>query len=767
MQQSTLPELNQQDIADALQFVNPDDRETWYRMAMAVKSELGEAGFDIWDQWSQTSGEYKQRDARHVWKSCKAHGKVTIGTLLYEAQQNGFKLTTGQRLSEEQAAERQRQRDEARKQSEAEERQRQTDAAALAGRIWDAAKDASEHPYLTRKGVQAHGLRVGQWPLFNKEGKHWGTAENVLLIPLCDAKGNITTLQGIFDEKPFGFETDKTFLRDGKKSGSWHMIGQPGDGGTIALVEGYATGATVRELTGWCVVVCIDSGNLKPVAQQFRKANPAALIVICADNDAMTEGNPGVASAKAAGAAVNARVIVPEFNDQDTQAGASDFNDLLHCYGTDVARGQLTAHQVPAKPANDNQPPAKQPPQIDTYSPLPDINSQGKPLATIENLTEICDRLDVTVRYNVISKEEEILIPGESFLMDNSANASLAWMESWCARFRMPTGNLSGLLTYLADKNPFNPVARWIQSKPWDGTSRLQQLFDTVTEKHPRYLPDGRRLRDVLILRWMLSAVDAAFNPNGVSAHGVLVFQGDQYVGKTKWFKQLAPADLNVIKEGVILKPDDRDSVKQACSFWLVELGELDSTFRKSDIAALKAFITNRTDVLRRAYARKESQYARRTVFFGSVNPKEFLHDPTGNRRYWTIELASLNLNHGIDMQQVWAEVYQLLQQGHGYYLTPEEMDVLNSHNEDFQVIDPVEERIQTKLLWDAPPVEWTWHTATEVLLKVGIDRPNQSDATKAAHSIRKLNGGNARKSNGKNLLLVPPLVTEYQQRPF
>ncbi len=760
MQQNTLPELNEQDIADALQWIDPTDRDTWLRMAMAIKSELSDAGFDIWDTWSRQSGEYKERDARHVWKSCKALGAVTIGTLLYEAQQNGFKLQTGQRMTDEQAEERARQREAIRQQAEAELKKNQAEAAALAGRIWDAAQPVHTHPYLVRKGVNAYDLRAGKWPLFNKQGEHYGTAENVLLIPVRDAKGNITTLQGIWDAKPFGYETDKTYLRDGRKSGSFHVIGQPGDGDTLALVEGYATGATVHELTGWCVVVCFDRTNLKPVAEQFRKANPAALMVVCADNDRDTDGNPGLTDAKKAGALVNARVIVPEFGDK----AGTDFNDLLHSCGLEEARRQLTAHQVP-KPANDNKPVPRE--QIDIYTPLIDINHQGKPLSTIDNLDEICQRIGVNIRYNVISKEEEVLIPGESFLLDNQANASLALLESWCAKFRMPTGNLTSFVTYLADKNPYNPVANWIQSKPWDGKSRLQELCDTVVEKNPRHLADGRRLRDVLITRWMLSAVDAAFNPNGVSAHGVLVFQGDQYVGKTKWFKQLAPADLNVIKDGVILKPDDRDSVKQACSFWLVELGELDSTFRKSDIAALKAFITNSTDVLRRAYARKESQYARRTVFFGSVNPKEFLHDPTGNRRYWTIELASLKLDHGIDMQQVWAEVYQLLKSGHSYYLTPEEMDCLNSHNESFQVIDPVEERIQSKLAWEAPPVEWVWHTATEVLLRIGIDRPTQSDATKAANTIRKMNGGNNRKSNGKNLLLVPPLTSEYSATPY
>lgn len=757
MQQHALPDLTEQDIADALNWISSDERETWVRMAMAVKSELGDAGFQLWDDWSRQSQNYREKDARHVWRSCKAHGKVSIATLLYEAQQNGYQLQSGQRMSEEQAAERARVREETRKQSEAEERRRHADAAALATRIWDSAQDCTEHPYLTRKGVPAHGLRVGTWPLYKRTGEHYDTARNVLLIPIRDAKGHVTTLQGIFDEIPYGYDTEKTYLRDGKKSGSFHVIGTPGD--TIALAEGYATAATIHALTGWCVVVCFDRTNLKPVAEQFRKANPTALLIVCADNDSQTEGNPGVADAQKAALAVNGRVIIPEFNG----ARGTDFNDLAAVDPAEAQR-QLTAHQTP-KPANDNRPAPRA--NVDIYTPLVDLSNQGKPLATIDNLQEVCERIGITIRYNVIKKDQEILIPGESFLQDNADNASFAVLESWCAKFRMPIGNLSSFVTYLADKNPFNPVANWITSKPWDGRSRLQQLFDTVTEKQPRTLPNGQRLRDVLIRRWMLSAVEAAFNPHGVSAHGVLVFQGDQYVGKTAWFKKLVPESLDVVQDGMLLKPEDKDSVKQVCSFWLVELGELDGTFKKSDISALKAWITKRQDVLRLPYARKDSRFARRTVFFGSVNPKAFLHDTTGNRRYWTIEVASLNLNHGIDMQQLWAEVYELLQQGDSYYLTGEEMDALNSHNEDFQVIDPIDERIQSRLLWDAPEIEWHWLTATEVLIKLGIDKPTQSEATKAAHCIRKMNGGIGRKANGRNLLYVPPLHSEYPQRAF
>jgi putative DNA primase/helicase len=404
--------------------------------------------------------------------------------------------------------------------------------------------------------------------------------------------------------------------------------------------------------------------------------------------------------------------------------------------------------------ANDNLPALTTSQSVDFYSPLPDANDRGKPLATIENLQEVCRRLGVTVRYNVISKEEEILIPDESFSLDNQANASLAWMASWCARFRMPTEKLGDFVTYLADKNLHNPVAEWIISKPWDGKSRLPDLCATIKS-------NDDPLKEVLLRRWLVSAVAAAFDPHGVSAHGVLVLQGDQYLGKTKWFKQLVPAHLGVVQDGMMLRPDDRDSVKQVCSFWLVELGELDATFRKSDIAALKSFITRKNDVLRRAYARKESQYARRTVFFGSVNPKQFLHDSTGNRRYWTIEATDIDHSHTVDMQQLWAEMLALWKAGETYYLQPEEMARLNEHNEDFTVSDPVHERLQTRLDWAADKSHWEWRSATDTLIECGIERPNQSDVTKAAHYILENNGKHTKRTSKGRMLFIPPKVSQ------
>lgn len=396
----------------------------------------------------------------------------------------------------------------------------------------------------------------------------------------------------------------------------------------------------------------------------------------------------------------------------------------------------------------------------DLAEPLKFTTDKGRPLKHIENLAEICRRIGVTIRYNMIAKEEEILIPGQSFSIDNMGNATLAWLRSECSLFNFPVDSIDGMVTYLADSNQYNPVAEWVSSKPWDGVPRVQEFYDTVVGAFD-HVERKREFKETLLKRWCISAIAAAFSPNGISAAGVLTFQGAQYLGKTKWFKQLVPAELGVLKDGMILRPDDKDSVKQCVSFWLVELGELDATFRKADIAALKSFLTNDSDVLRRAYARKESKFARRTVFFASVNPKEFLHDPTGNRRYWTIEAKELKHSHDLDMQQVWAEFYALWRAGEGYYLTNDEVNELNEHNESFTAVDPIEDRILTRLAWDAEPIEWRWATATDILMDIGFDRPTRADATSCAAFIRKHNGNQGRRSHGKALLYAPKRVPQ------
>lgn len=655
----------------------------------------------------------------------------------------------------------------------------QGEAAELASIMWEAATelpDGAEHPYLARKGVASYGLRLTTWR--RDFGDREVAVEDALLVPVRDGK-KVVSLQAIFPSKDNPLGRDKDFLPGGKKRGCFYAIGKPANDDlapTIYICEGYATAASVHLATGCPVIVAFDAGNLRPVAERIRARYPRGNLVVAADNDRWTAlpfENPGVHYGTQAAREVGARLVVPEF--ADLASRPTDFNDLHVAEGIEAVLAQLVPVAKPAPvivgapvaaapvaaPANDNTQgtavAVHDAAAVDWFSPFPDFNGKGRPIATIENVAEACRRLGVVVRYNVIRKDIELIIPGSQFSVDNRANASLAWLASACTRFGVPNGPLGDFLCYMADQNLYNPVATWITSKPWDGVTRLNALYNTIKAEGES---EDYRIWDIkaaMMRRWMISACAAAFNPNGVSAHGVLVLQGNQYLGKTKWFKGLVPAHLGVIQDGLMLRPDDRDSVKQVVSYWLVELGELDATFRKSDIAQLKSFLTRDRDVLRRAYAKMESEYARRTVFFASVNPRQFLHDPTGNRRYWTISCEEINHDHDLDMQQVWAEVYETLYaKGETWYLTPDEMTALNDQNKDHEVLDPIRERILTRLNWDEPQSMWRWMTATDVMTEVGFDRPTRADVTQTGQILNELNGGQRRKSNGKHLSLVP-----------
>jgi phage/plasmid primase-like uncharacterized protein len=179
----------------------------------------------------------------------------------------------------------------------------------LARRRWNSAQACEQHAYLDKKRVLSYGLRVDD--------------EGTLLIPMLGRDKKICSLQTIDGDG------QKLFLTNGRAAGSYFRIGKSkgDDGSTICIAEGYATGATVHEATGHGVFVAFCDWNLTAVAEMVRERYPDAHIVICADDDWKTEGNPGLASARKAARAVDGKVAVPAFGD-DRADEQTDFNDM-------------------------------------------------------------------------------------------------------------------------------------------------------------------------------------------------------------------------------------------------------------------------------------------------------------------------------------------------------------------------------------------------------------------------------------------------------
>nr|WP_288851883.1 phage/plasmid primase, P4 family [uncultured Acidovorax sp.] len=336
---------NPERVRAALSHLSPETRAVWVRQAMAIKSEFGEDGFEIWDRWSSHSEAYRAIDARDVWKSVKAGKGITIASLFYDAKQAGWKDDTSyKKPSPAEIEERRKARSERDALAAAQELAAQEAAALKAQELWAAAVPCEDHAYLGRKGVKSHGLRFGRFE-FEKTDPDTGEVTVIgmqaLLMPVMDRSGKIWTLQA-FSAKADG---RKSLLKNGRKSGNFFVIGAKPlvvEGRPVfILVEGYATGASLHEATGHMVVVCIDVGNLISVARQFREGDADAIIVVGADNDIWgrradgSQYNPGVEAAKKVAAAVDALVVAPPFWESDATGkdgkgnptGPKDWND--------------------------------------------------------------------------------------------------------------------------------------------------------------------------------------------------------------------------------------------------------------------------------------------------------------------------------------------------------------------------------------------------------------------------------------------------------
>lgn len=162
-----------------------------------------------------------------------------------------------------------------------------------------------------------------------------------LIVPLRDPYSNqITSLQTITPEG------QKYFMKNGRKLGCFHLIPQKDltkEVNQIYICEGLATSASVWEaFQGEFPVVCaFDTSNLHPVTTALQRVMPGVKLLLAADNDHKTQGNPGLATAREVSDATGCVVIAPAFP-QDCQG--TDWNDYYQMHGQEKTREALQDH---------------------------------------------------------------------------------------------------------------------------------------------------------------------------------------------------------------------------------------------------------------------------------------------------------------------------------------------------------------------------------------------------------------------------------------
>lgn len=276
-------------------------------------------------------------------------------------------------------------------------------------------------------------------------------------------------------------------------------------------------------------------------------------------------------------------------------------------------------------------------------------------------LEEYLNSYNMTIKYNEISHKINITGFSKEYSYERTSdNIAIKIVDDLQELYSGVNKSIvNDLLSLIADKNRYNPITQILENNMWDGKNRFQDLFDIL------HISEKDELSITLIKKWLLQCVYMAHNSidehiNPYGADGILVLVGEQGIGKTSFFRKLAIKN-NFFLEGAYIDFREKDTIIRSTSYWITELGELESTL-KYDIEKLKAFLTKNTDEYRKPYGISDISNVRRTSFCATCNNTDYLIDQTGNRRFWTVPVEKIDLEklNELDMLQLWLEIYNL-----------------------------------------------------------------------------------------------------------
>jgi hypothetical protein len=373
------------------------------------------------------------------------------------------------------------------------------------------------------------------------------------------------------------------------------------------------------------------------------------------------------------------------------------------------------------------------------------------PIFSEENCHILFNEYKIKLKYDDIKKENIITFNGKT------GNDDITRIKLLFSLNRLPTTNLvTDIIDLIAKENKFNSWKDWITSKPWDGVDRFREFCDTVTV-HPNHL----KIRDIYFKRWLIQMLHMTCLNDGISPKNcrmVLLFQGKQFIGKSTWLTSLAPSSMkDYIQIGKSLNSSNDMDILSCIKKVFVELGEITSTFRKSDIENLKNFISRPLDILNRKYKTEHDSHRRRTVFFGTTNESNFLSDTSGNSRFLVLPVLKCNAFHQIDMQQFYAQLLIEAMAIEDYNLLPEEYELQSKQNEEFENISALEEKFVDMFDTDNKECK-TVYTATKVLEELGFNIAQMSHKKRITNEMGSiLNKFNFRKNAYPRGWYLPP----------
>ncbi len=265
-------------------------------------------------------------------------------------------------------------------------------------------------------------------------------------------------------------------------------------------------------------------------------------------------------------------------------------------------------------------------------------------------------------------------------------------------------GKVIETVAQIHDERKYHPVRDYLNGLKWDGVSRIDTLLiDYLGADDTLYIRAATR-------KTLVAAVARVMDP-GCKFDYMLTLTGAQGLGKSTLLDKLGGDWYS----DTLTSVSGKEGYEALHGVWVMEMAELTAT-RKAEIEAVKQFISKRKDNYRKAYARHSGEYPRQNIFIGTTNEEEFLRDPTGNRRYWTVKVGvqpvTKDLWSDFPRDQIWAEAVRKYLLGEELKLDKREEKELLEAQECHLESDPLEGVIYEYL---TRPIPTNWNELTEL----------------------------------------------------
>ena len=211
----------------------------------------------------------------------------------------------------------------------------------------------------------------------------------------------------------------------------------------------------------------------------------------------------------------------------------------------------------------------------------------------------------------------------------------------------------------------YHPVRDFLDGLEWDGKPRLDTfLIDCAGAKETDYVRAVSRI-------FMVAAVRRVRQP-GCKFDELVILEGEQGGNKSTALKRLA-VNPEWFSDNLPLSGDSKVAIEQTRGKWIIECAELKGKGRGDNSDTLKNFLSMDTDRARMAYGKHPVEVLRQWVAIGTTNKGQYLHDPTGNRRFWPIKVRQFDLEKMPPeyVRQLWAEASHLEAKGEAIRLDP------------------------------------------------------------------------------------------------